>query len=95
MLLEIDVGPIEMVLQRVYKYISEVKNMPNHRFPHLVWNVGCKIQKNHKTKILSSSSVDLKKWFKRLGVESLFEVLGDARKYIVIEERLTELPRKS
>ena len=50
MLLEIDVGPIEMVLQRVYKYILEVKNMPNHRLPHLVWNVGCKLQKNHKKK---------------------------------------------
>ena len=49
MLLEIDVGPIEMVLQRVYKYILEVKNMPNHRLPHLAWNFGCKLpyKNNH------------------------------------------------
>ena len=48
-----------------------------------------------RQKFSSSLVVDLKKCFKRLVVESLFEVLGDARKYIVIEERLTELPRKS
>ena len=37
--------------------------MPNHRLPHLFWNVGCKLQKNHKSKILSSGWViDIKNW---------------------------------
>ena len=36
MLVETGVRPIELLaLQRVYKYITKVKNMPNHRLPHL------------------------------------------------------------
>ena len=71
--------PIELLaLQRVYKYITKVKNMPNHRLPHLAWNVGCKLQKNHKSKILSSGwVVDIRKWFRSWGVDVLLEVSGD------------------
>ena len=43
--------------ERVYRYITKVKDMPNNRLLHLVWNVEYKPQKNHKRKILSSSWV--------------------------------------
>ena len=65
--------------------------MPNHRLPQLAWNVGCKLQKNHKSKILSSDwVVDIKKWFRRWGVDDLLELLSDAMHYVMIEERLVE-----
>ena len=44
---------------------------------HLVWNVGCKLQKNHKSK--------------RRGVEGLLELSSYAMKYADTEERLMEL----
>ena len=48
---------------------NQVENMPNHRLPHLAWNVGCELQKNHKSRILSSGwVVDIRKWFRRWGV---------------------------
>ena len=63
--------------------------MPNHRLQHLAWNVGCELQKNHKSKILLSSwVVDIKKWFKIWDVEDLLELSNDVMKYVVIEERL-------
>ena len=57
MLLETNVGPIEIfVLWRVYRYITKVKNMTNIYY-HI-----CKLQKNHKSKIVSSGwVVDIKK----------------------------------
>ena len=92
MLLEIGVRPIEIwTLQRVYRYITKVNNMPNHRLPHLAWNVGCKLQKNLKRKILSSDwVVHIRKWFWRWGVDDLLELLDDATHYIMYEERLVE-----
>ena len=61
------------------KYITKVKNMPNNRLPHLAWNAGCKLQKNHNSKILSSGSVvDIRKWFRRWGVDELLELSGNA-----------------
>ena len=73
------------------RYITKVKNMPNHRLPHLAWNVGCKLQKNNKSKILSSGwVVEIRKRFKRWGVDDLLELLGDAMHYVMIEERLVE-----
>ena len=92
MLLETGTRPIEMLaIQRVYRYITKVKNMPSHRLPYLAWNVGCKLQKTHKSKILSSGwMVDIRKWFKQWGVEDLLELSGDAMQYVVIEERLME-----
>ena len=67
MLLKTGARPIELLaLQRVYKYITKVKNMPNHQLLHLAWNVGCKLQNNHKSKILTSGwVVDIRKWFRR------------------------------
>ena len=65
--------------------------MLNHQLPRLAWNVGCKLQKNHKSKILSSSwVVDIRKWFRRWDVDELLEVSGDAMHYVMIEERLVE-----
>ena len=49
------------------------------------------LQKNHKSKILSSEwVVDIKKWFKRWDMEDLLELPSDDMKYVVIEEILTE-----
>ena len=82
--------------QRVYRYITKVKNMPNHQLSHMAWNVGCKLQKNHKSKFLSSSwVVDIRKWFRRWGMDDLLELLGDTMQYVMIEERLMESLRMS
>ena len=46
---------------------KKVKNMPNHRLPKQSLNVGCKLQKTNKRKILSDGWVsDNMRWFKRL-----------------------------
>ena len=51
MLSETCVQPIEIfALQRLYIYITKVKNMWNHILPHLGWNARGKLQKNHNTK---------------------------------------------
>ena len=48
-------------------------------------------QKNHKSKILSSCwVVDIRKWFRRWGVDDLLELSGDVMHYVMIEERLVE-----
>ena len=85
-LLETHVWPIDMLaLQREYIFTT-VKNMPNHRLPHLSLNVGCKLQKNHKSKILSSGwVVDIRKWFRRWDVDDLLELSGDAMHYVMFE----------
>ena len=58
MFLETGVRPIEILaLHRLYRYITKFKNMPNPILAQLVWNVGCKLPKNHKRKIPSSSWV--------------------------------------
>ena len=55
MLLETGVRQIEIsALQRVYRYITKVKNIPHHRLPHLSWNVRCKLQKNHRVQFSHS-----------------------------------------
>ena len=60
--------------------------MPNHRLPRLVWKVGCKLQKNQNSKILSYGwVVDIKKWFKTWDVKDLLELSSDAMKYVVID----------
>ena len=62
-----------------------------HKLPHLVGNVGCKLQKNQNNKIVSSGwVVDIKKWFERWYVEGLFELSSDVMNYVVIGERLAE-----
>ena len=76
--------------------LKKVKNMPNHILPHLAWNAWCKLQKIHNNVILSFAwVVDIKRYFKRWDVEDLLELLSDAMKHVVIEERLMEPLRKS
>ena len=51
--LEAIAQPIEaLAMQRVYKYITKVKDMPHHRQPKQSWNMGCEVQKT-KSKIPS------------------------------------------
>ena len=50
-------------------HITKVKNISNHRLPDLASNVGYKLQKNPKSKILSSGwQIDIKKRFKSVVV---------------------------
>ena len=97
MLLETGIRFIEILaLQRVYRYLIKTRNMPKHRLPYLAWNVGGKPQKNHKSKTLSSGWVlDIRKWFRRWGVEDLLELPSDAMQDSIIEERLIESLRMS
>ena len=92
MLLETCVQSVEILaVQGLHRYIKKAKNMPNCRLPHLVGNVGCKLQKNQNNKIVSSGwVVDIKKWFERWYVEGLFELSSDVMNYVVIGERLAE-----
>ena len=54
----------------------------------------CKLQNNHKSKILSFGwGFDIKKWFRRWGVDDLLELSGNAMQYVMIEERLVESVR--
>ena len=74
-------------MQRVCKYITTVKNMPDHRLQKQTWGRRCKAQKTNKSKILSSGWVlDIMKTFKRWGVKDLLELSGDAMKYVTIED---------
>ncbi|MCO5612798.1 hypothetical protein L7F22_067069 [Adiantum nelumboides] len=70
MLLETRHRPLEMLaLQRMHRYLLKVKLMPHNRLPHIAWEVGCKPQKNHKSKFLTSSLVeDIKKWFSKWNI---------------------------
>ena len=63
-----------ITMQRVYKYITDIKNKPNHRLPKQAWTINCKIQKTNKSKILSSGWMpDILRWFKRWS-EDLLEL---------------------
>ena len=54
MLLETGAWSMEVLpMQRVYNYITEVKNMPDHKLPKKAWNVGCKVRKTNKIQIIS------------------------------------------
>ena len=68
--------------------------MPNHRLTKKSWKIGCTVQKNNKCLILSSLEVlNIMKWFRRLGIKHLLNYLGDAMKYIIMEDRLLEARR--
>ena len=57
-----------------------------------------KVEKNRviRTDILTSSwLIDIIKWFQKMGVEDLLELLRDVMEYVVIEERLMETLRKT
>ena len=46
MILEKGAQPIEgLAMQRLYKHIKKVKNMPDHKLPNNLRNIGCKVQK--------------------------------------------------
>ena len=78
-------------MQRIYKYITKVKNMLDHRLLKQAWN-GCKVQKTNKTKILSCGWVlEIRKWFKRWGIKDLLELFGDTMKYMIVEDILLEV----
>ena len=49
-------SPIEiLVVQRVYKYIVKDKNLPDYKLLKQARNIGCKVQKTNKSKILLAS----------------------------------------
>ena len=53
MRLETSDWPIErLAMQRVYKYITRVNDMLDHRLSKQARNIGCKVQKTNKSKIL-------------------------------------------
>ena len=79
-------------MQRVCKYITTVKNMPDHRLQKQTWGRRCKAQKTNKSKILLSGWVlDIMKWCKRWRVKDQLELLGDVMKYVIIEDRLAKV----
>ena len=64
--------------------------MPNHRLPKQAWNIGCKVQKTNKSKILSCGwMLDIMKW----GIKYLLEYSCNSLKYVIIEDRLQQAPR--
>ena len=79
-----------------HRKISTPKSIWIHyKSQEYAWNAGCKLQKNHNSKILSSGSVvDIRKWLRRWGVDELLELLGNVMQYVIIEERLMESLRK-
>ena len=78
-----------LTMQRVYKYITKVKNMPDHRLPKQAWSIGCKVQETNSSKIISSAYVvDIMKWFKRWGGKDLMELSSDSMKYMIVDDRL-------
>ena len=76
MLLEMGKQPLEMLaLQRVHKYIVKIKLMPKNFIPHIAWGIGCKPQKNYKSKFFTSSFVqDIQRWFAKWNVEAFVDM---------------------
>ena len=53
-------------MERVVKYMLKMRQSPSHRLPRIAWEASKKVQKMHKSKILSSGWMqDIKKWFGR------------------------------
>ena len=81
MLLETSVLPIEMVaLQSVYRYITKVKYIPDHRLPHLA----------HKNKSLIQLGSWRQKMVKKMGCGWSPKAFKWSYEYVVIEERLMD-----
>ena len=94
MVLKIGAQPIEVLdMQRVYMYITKVKNMLDHRLPKQAWNIGCKLQKiireifSHLVRCLRL------KWFNIWGVNDLLELTHHAMKYVITKDILLEALR--
>ena len=89
MLLETGVRPIELLtLQRVYKYITKVNNMPNLRLHILLGMLDVSDKRIIRVKFSHPVGLfNIRKWFRRWGVD-LLELSGNAMHYVMIEERL-------
>ena len=72
MLLETGCRPIEFhAMIRVIDYVWKISGWKCSRLPKAAKEVSIKIQKNHKSKILSSGwMLDIQTWFKRWGVDN-------------------------
>ncbi|MCO5550705.1 hypothetical protein L7F22_004195 [Adiantum nelumboides] len=67
LLLESGSLPIEVMgMERVVGYMLKMQKRASHRLPKITWEASKKVQKTHKSKILSSGWMqDIKKWFGR------------------------------
>ncbi|MCO5587893.1 hypothetical protein L7F22_041845 [Adiantum nelumboides] len=67
LLLESGSLPIEVMgMERVVEYMIKMRLNPSHRLPTIAWEASKKVQKTHKSKILSLGWMqDIKKWFGR------------------------------
>ena len=67
LLLESGSLPIEVMgMERVVEYMLKMQQNPSHRLPRIAWEASQKLQKTHKSKILSTGWMqDIKKWFER------------------------------
>ncbi|MCO5590826.1 hypothetical protein L7F22_044801 [Adiantum nelumboides] len=55
-----------MDMERVVEYMIKMRQNPSHQLPTIAWEASKKVQKTHKSKILSSGWMqDIKKWFGR------------------------------
>ena len=80
--------------QGIYEYITKARNLADHRLLNHAWNIGCKVQKTNESKILSFGWVlDVMKCFTRWELKELLELLDNAMKYVIIEDRLLEALR--
>jgi len=59
--------PIEVMdIERVVEYMIKMRQRPSHRLPTIAWEASQKVQKTHKSKILSTGWMQgIKKWFGR------------------------------
>ncbi|MCO5561969.1 hypothetical protein L7F22_015595 [Adiantum nelumboides] len=67
LLLESGSLPIEVMgMERVVGYMLKMQKRASHRLPKIAWEASKKVQKTHKSKLLSSGWMqDIKKWFGR------------------------------
>lgn len=73
LLLETGTLPIEILgMERVVEYVVKLQQHPTHRLPKVAWEASCKLQKTHKSKILSTGWMqDISKWFKKWNAHHL------------------------
>ena len=85
LLLETGTLPIEIMgIERVTAYMLKVKTSPQNRLPHIAWEASNKVQKTHKSKLLSTGwMLDISKWFKKWDAHHL---LNNASKDIMVNE---------
>ena len=59
--------PIEVLgMERVVEYMLKMRQNPSHWLPTIAWGASKKVQKTHKSKILSTRRMqDTNKWFGR------------------------------